>query len=208
MLGGERDHRRGAAERRRDRGALEIVGVHEAHAVSCSMWQWLSTPPGSTSLPAASISRRPAGSPWPIATMRSPRIATSAGSAGGGGDGAAADDEIEVGHRQALARLGCVSPGRQEVPAYRSAEIYVDKKATSARNLWEQGQYAVQRGNEFEGRGRYGGWSRRTLGGLGSNGRPSPWRAASTCFSVLTWYQALPLVGPAAARHGGRRPAW
>ena len=30
MLRGERDHRRGAAERRRDRGAVEIVGADDA----------------------------------------------------------------------------------------------------------------------------------------------------------------------------------
>src|SRR6266850_1498816 len=44
---------------------------------SCSMWQWLSTPPGSTSLPAASMVRLPL-SPLPISAMRSPWIPTSA----------------------------------------------------------------------------------------------------------------------------------
>src|SRR5690349_2015814 len=32
MLGGERDHRRGAPERRRHRAAVEVVGAHDAEA--------------------------------------------------------------------------------------------------------------------------------------------------------------------------------
>ncbi len=47
-------------------------------ADSCSIWAWLSTPPGSTSLPRASISRLAAGSPRPMAAMVSPEMATSA----------------------------------------------------------------------------------------------------------------------------------
>ncbi len=47
-------------------------------AESCSMWAWLSTPPGSTSLPVASISRRPASRPRPIAAIVSPNMPTSA----------------------------------------------------------------------------------------------------------------------------------
>src|SRR3954463_15534909 len=64
--------------------AAEVVALANVSALtrpdaeSCSMWQWLSTPPGSTSLPEASTSRRPAGSFWPTATIPSPRTATSA----------------------------------------------------------------------------------------------------------------------------------
>ncbi len=47
-------------------------------AESCSIWQWLSTPPGITSLPRASISRRPWSRPPPIAATVSPRMPTSA----------------------------------------------------------------------------------------------------------------------------------
>ena len=35
----------------------------------CSIWQWLSIAPGSTILPAASMSRSPAAKPWPSATI-------------------------------------------------------------------------------------------------------------------------------------------
>jgi hypothetical protein len=42
------------------------------------MWQWLSTPPGSTSLPRASISLAPAGKSRPIAAIVWPSMATSA----------------------------------------------------------------------------------------------------------------------------------
>ena len=42
-----------------------------------SMWQWLSTPPGSTSLPAASISSMPAPRPSASATTRPFRMPTS-----------------------------------------------------------------------------------------------------------------------------------
>src|SRR6266581_2575676 len=43
----------------------------------CSMWQWLSIAPGSTSRPAASISRAPAASPRPSAATIPSLIATS-----------------------------------------------------------------------------------------------------------------------------------
>src|ERR1043166_2528269 len=47
-------------------------------ADNCSMWLWLSTPPGSTSLPRASISRLPLSSPSAIAAMVVPRMPRSA----------------------------------------------------------------------------------------------------------------------------------
>src|SRR5690348_11669846 len=43
----------------------------------CSIWQWLSIAPGSTSLPEASISRAPAGRPRPSAAVRPPLIPMS-----------------------------------------------------------------------------------------------------------------------------------
>ena len=50
-------------------------------ADSCSIWAWLSTPPGSTSLPRASISRRAARQP-----------------AADGGDGLAGNGDIGLEH--------------------------------------------------------------------------------------------------------------
>src|SRR6516164_455412 len=56
--------------------AAERVAVKKSSAVitpiedRCSMWQWLSTPPGVTMRPSASISRRPRLSFAPIAAMR------------------------------------------------------------------------------------------------------------------------------------------
>jgi hypothetical protein len=47
-------------------------------AASCSMWQWLSTPPGVTIRPLASISLRPIGRSRAIATIVSFVMPTSA----------------------------------------------------------------------------------------------------------------------------------
>ncbi len=55
--------------------AAEIVPLRKSSAHTaprysgCSRWQWLSMPPGSTSLPAASISSLPAASISPSATI-------------------------------------------------------------------------------------------------------------------------------------------
>ena len=67
--------------------AAEVVALSKLSALrmpaaeTCSMWQCGSIPPGSTSLPVASISRAPAGRPRPIAATLSPLIATSAANA-------------------------------------------------------------------------------------------------------------------------------
>ena len=98
------------------------------------MWQWLSTPPGSTQ-PAGGVDLGgcPAARPWPIAAMRSPRIADVGLEDGGrGGDGAAADDEIEVGHRQSPRSAPVVAQDGPQLPACRSSEIHVANKATMA----------------------------------------------------------------------------
>jgi hypothetical protein len=56
--------------------AAERVAVSKLSALisplpeSCSIWQWVSTPPGKTSLPFASISCAPVGRSSPIAAMR------------------------------------------------------------------------------------------------------------------------------------------
>jgi hypothetical protein len=76
MLGRKRDHRGGAAERRRDGGAFERVGIEDTGGRDLLD---LSTPPGSTSFPRASISLAPGGRLRPTAAMVSPSIATSAG---------------------------------------------------------------------------------------------------------------------------------
>ena len=61
------------------------------------MWQWLSTPPGSTSLPPASISRRPTHR---AAELDDPAVEDADvghARASGRDDRAAADDEVEHG---------------------------------------------------------------------------------------------------------------
>ena len=64
--------------------AAEVVALSNVSALSlplaesCSTWQCGSMPPGSTSLPVASISRLPFGRPRPIAAMRSPAMPMSA----------------------------------------------------------------------------------------------------------------------------------
>ena len=47
----------------------QLSALSKPDADICSIWAWLSTPPGSTSRDDASISRAPAGSPLPIAEM-------------------------------------------------------------------------------------------------------------------------------------------
>jgi hypothetical protein len=65
--------------------AAETVALSNVSALrmpaaeTCSMWAWLSTPPGSTIFPRASISFMPGGRLRPTAAMVSPSIATSAG---------------------------------------------------------------------------------------------------------------------------------
>ena len=87
--------------------AAEAVAVAKVSAfispdaVSCSMWQWLSTPPGRTSRPDASISAAPGGEP---ATDRRHLLARNPDvgveDAGRGGDRAATDNQVELGHRR------------------------------------------------------------------------------------------------------------
>ena len=67
--------------------AAETVALRKSSAVmnpeaeSCSMWQWLSIPPGSTSLPVASTTRPPSATAparsSPRAAIRPSRIPTS-----------------------------------------------------------------------------------------------------------------------------------
>jgi hypothetical protein len=47
-----------------------------------SPWEWMSTNPGATASPLASISKRPGASDLPISTMRPAAMATSAPAAG------------------------------------------------------------------------------------------------------------------------------
>ena len=81
--------------------AAEVVALSNVSAFtmpaaeSCSIWQWLSTPPGSTSLPRASISRPAGPSPRPIATMRlAGDRDIGLENVGRGGDAASADDQV------------------------------------------------------------------------------------------------------------------
>jgi len=53
---------------------LEAIGSHDSCA---SRWVWISTKPGVTTFPSASISRMPRSSIVPIAVIRSPSTATS-----------------------------------------------------------------------------------------------------------------------------------
>ena len=63
-----------AAEMEPERKSSAVVAPIED---GWSMWQWLSTPPGSTSLPVASISSAPGPSPSASATTRPSRMPTS-----------------------------------------------------------------------------------------------------------------------------------
>src|SRR4029077_4682951 len=63
----------------------KVSAFMRPEAESCSMWLWLPTPPGSTSLPRASISCLPLSRPSPIAAILPPRMPTSAGKLSGAG---------------------------------------------------------------------------------------------------------------------------
>ena len=109
MLGGERDHRGRAAERRRDRAGVEVVGVPDAHAREL-LDVAVAVDPARQHQPARRR-RSPArarGRSSASATMRPPRTPTSARKRVRRGDnGAVADDQIEIWHgRKASVWIG------------------------------------------------------------------------------------------------------
>ncbi len=63
--------------------AADVVALSNVSALAvpsargCSIWQWLSTPPGMTSLPVASISRSAGPSALPNAAILPPWMPTS-----------------------------------------------------------------------------------------------------------------------------------
>ena len=109
-----------------------------------SRWVWMSTNPGVTMQPSASIVRRPSPSTSPTATTRSPSMATSAGvrrSAGAVDDRAVADDEIV--HRGSPWILMCADrvraargscEARTPCPAPTTPEPTGDSTCRSARS--------------------------------------------------------------------------
>ncbi len=99
VLGGKRDHGGGAAERGRDRAALEIVGVPDAHARELLDVAVAVDPAGQHEL-ARGIDLAP-GARQLLGQRRDPAVAdadVAAHAVGRGHDGAVADHQIVVGH--------------------------------------------------------------------------------------------------------------
>ena len=99
VLGRERDHRRGAAERRRDRAAVEVVGVPDAHAREL-LDVAVAVDPAGQHEPACRVDllRRARQSLREGDDAAAADADVAAEAIGGRDHGAVADDQIEVWH--------------------------------------------------------------------------------------------------------------
>ncbi|MCC7182941.1 MAG: hypothetical protein IT509_05150 [Rhodocyclaceae bacterium] len=77
-LGHESDDRGGAATAAEAVPESNVSAFRAMPRDGCSIWAWLSTPPGSTSMPLASIPCRPGTRPGAIASILPPEMPRSA----------------------------------------------------------------------------------------------------------------------------------